>query len=158
MKLWQCQMESDQGAGEADEAEEEVETDESREESGAENYEDGTDEGGGDEDESEEGGDVREKETEENADEEEEEEDAETFGYEKIEKSEVEQLDCSSMGYRFKSTTSKNLNQLNHLMMMMICLNCNQRLVLLLNLLRRVLSIHTDPYQALKITCTKTNK
>ena len=43
-------------------------------------------------------------------------------------------------------------------MMMMICLNCNQRLVLLLNLLRRVLSIHTDPYQALKTTCTKTNK
>ena len=44
------------------------------------------------------------------------------------------------------------------IMMMMICLNCNQRLVLLLNLLWRVLSIHTDPYQALKITCTKTNK
>ena len=106
MKLWQCQMESDQDAGEAGEAEEEVETEESREDSGAENYEGGTDEEGGGEDESEEDG-----ETEENADEEEEEEDAETFGYEKIEKSEVEQLDCSSMGNRWGSTTSINLNQ-----------------------------------------------
>ena len=95
MKLWQCQMESDKGAGEADEAEEEVETEESREDSGAENYEGGTDEEGGGEDES--------------ADE--DEEDAETFGYEKIEKSEVEQLDCNSMGNRWESTTSINLNQ-----------------------------------------------
>ena len=93
MKLWQCQMESDKDAGEADETEEEVD-------------EGGTDEEGGGEDESEEDG-----ETEENADEEEEEEDAETFGYEKIEKSEVEQLDCSSMGNRLESSILINLNQ-----------------------------------------------
>ena len=102
MKLWQCQMESDKDAGETDEAEEEVETEESREESGAENYEGGTDEEGGGEDESAD---------EDEEEEDEEEEDAETFGYEKIEKSEVEQLDCSSMGNRWESTTSINQNQ-----------------------------------------------
>ena len=98
MKLWQCQIESDKDAGEADETKEEVD-------------EGGTDEEGGGEDESEEDGEPGEKETEENSDEEEE-EDAETFGYEKIEKSEVEQLDCSSMGNRLESTTSINLNHI----------------------------------------------
>ena len=37
------------------------------------------------------------------------------------------------------------------MMMMMICLNYNQRLALLLNLLWRVLSILTNPYQALNL-------
>ena len=36
--------------------------------------------------------------------------------------------------------------------MLMICLYCSQKLALLLNLLHRVLSIHTDPYLISNIT------
>ena len=46
------------------------------------------------------------------------------------------------------------------MMMMMIFLNCNQRLLLLLNLLKhlRVLSIQTNPCQALSYEHANTNK
>jgi len=94
MKLWQCQIESDKEGGEENETEEEVETEE---ESGAEDDEGRTDEEGGGEDESEE---------DDNKEEEEEEEDAEIFDYEKIERSEIEQLDCSSMRNRGNAASS----------------------------------------------------
>merc|ERR1712181_78341 len=73
--------------------------------------EDRTDEEGGEEDESEEDREERQKEAEENVsddnrEEEEEDEDAEIFGYEKIEKSEVEQLDCSGMRNRENAASS----------------------------------------------------
>jgi len=106
MKLWQCQIESDKEGGEENEVEE------TEEESGAEDNEGGTDEEVGEEDEIEEDSEERHKETEENVGhdtiipkEEEEEEDAYIFGYEKIEKSEIEQLDCSSIRNRVNAAS-----------------------------------------------------
>ena len=93
MKLWQSQLEGDKLGGEAEETEEAKETEEETDESHEE-------EGGG-EDESE-----KEEHVGDDTNllkEDEEEEDAESFGYEKIEKSEVEQLDCSGMRNRFES-------------------------------------------------------
>ena len=127
MKLWQCQIESDKEDGEGNETEHTEEEVETEEESGAEDDEGRTDEEGGEEDESEEDRKKRQKETEENVgddnrEEEEEDEDAEIFGYEKIEKSEVEQLDCSGMRNRLEST----LISLPLLVFMYISVNLNQ--------------------------------
>jgi len=113
MKLWKCQIESEREAGgEEDETEEEVETEESLDESGAEDDEGRTYEGGGGEDESEE--DREQKENKENVgdDNKEEEEDAEIFGYEKIERSEIEQLDCSGMRNR-RNAASASFEEVN---------------------------------------------
>jgi len=116
MKLWQCQIESDKEGGEENETDEtEEEEIETEEESGAEENEGGIDEEEGEEDESAEDSEERHKETEENVgddtnipkeEEEEEEEDAEIFGYEKIEKSEIEELDCSGMRNRGNAARS----------------------------------------------------
>ena len=96
MKLWQSQLEGDKLGGEAEETEEARETEETEEETDESHEEEG---GGEDESEKEEhvGDDTN------LLKEDEEEEDAESFGYEKIEKSEVEQLDCSSVRNRFES-------------------------------------------------------
>ena len=94
MKLWQSQLEGDKLGGEAEETKETEETEEETDESHEE-------EGGG-EDESEKEEHVGDD-TNLLKEEEEEEEDAESFGYEKIETSEVEQLDSSSVRNRFES-------------------------------------------------------
>ena len=142
MKLWQCQIESDKEGGEENETEHIEEEVETEEESGVEDDEGRTDEEGGEEDESEEDREERQKETEENVgddnrEEEEEDEDAEIFGYEKIEKSEIEQLDCSSMRNRLEHQYSimfisidlnQNHNCLSGLMQLAAALNkCAKR-------------------------------